>query len=89
MGVEQRSSIEESSRMNRRELELLDKQLWGVHPHPPVSGGVLSFGLTAVFLSGLLLGAWLFPIKSHQTQVASGEQMIALFDVNGSPPAPR
>jgi hypothetical protein len=73
--------------MNRREWELLDKQLWGIRPHPPVSGAVLSFGFIAVFLSGLLLGGWLFAHKSNQMQVTSGEQMIALFQTNGLPPA--
>jgi hypothetical protein len=73
--------------MNRREWELLDKQLWGIHPHPPVSGAVLSFGFIAMFLSGILLGGWLFAHKSNQMQVTSAEQMIALFQTNGLPPA--
>ena len=74
--------------MNRREWELLDKQL-GVVDHPPMGGAVLSFGFIAVFLSGLLLGGWLFAHKSNQMQVTSGEQIIALFNANDSPPAAR
>lgn len=72
--------------MNRREWELLDKQLWGVHPHSPATGAVLSFAFVAVFLVGLLLGGLLFARQSNQLQAKSDQQMIALFHANGSPP---
>jgi hypothetical protein len=34
--------------MNQRDLELLDKELWGVSPNPPLERGAL--GLTVLSL---------------------------------------
>ena len=74
--------------MNRREWDLLDKQLSGVHPHAPIDNGALSLAFIAVFLGGLFLGGWMFAHKGNQMQT-SDEQMIALFHVNGTPPTMR
>jgi hypothetical protein len=73
-------------RMNRRDRELLDKQLWGVHSSAPVEGGPLSFAFVAVFLGGLFLGGWLFAHTGSARPHPTDDQMIALFNTNGAPP---
>ncbi len=76
--------------MNRRERELLDRQLWGVHSSAPVQGGgPLSFAFIAVFLGGLLLGGWLFAHISSDRPHPTDDQMVALFNTNGAPPTTR
>ena len=40
--------------MDKRDQELLDKQLWGVSPSPPHSGIILGF--ITVFLVGIGIG---------------------------------
>lgn len=75
--------------MNRREWELLDKQLWGVDARPPVNSGALGLAFISVFLGGLFFGGWLFAHKGYQMPVAPDDQMIALFHANGSPPTMR
>jgi hypothetical protein len=41
--------------MDKRDRELLDKQLWGVSRSPPDSG-IITIGLIAVFLIGIGIG---------------------------------
>jgi hypothetical protein len=71
--------------MNRRERNLLDKQLRGADPRAPANRGALGLTFVAVFLGGLFLGGWLFAHKPQTTD----DQMIALFHVNGAPPTMR
>jgi hypothetical protein len=42
--------------MNQRDLELLDKELWGVSPNLPLERGALGLMLTIAFAGGLLMG---------------------------------
>ena len=60
--------------MNRREKTLLDKQLWGVHPHPP---SLIGLAFVAVFLGGLVIGSVLFAREYKQSRATS-------TDVTGS-----
>ena len=73
--------------MNRRDWELLDRQLQGVQPRAPVNNGALSLAFIAVFVAGLGFGGWLFANNQMQR---SNDQMIALlFHTDGSPPTMR
>ena len=72
--------------MDRRDQELLDKQLWGVSPQPPGSGGALGFIALATFCAGIAIGSLLFthPPKSPQISWRSGSTAILL--PHGVPP---
>jgi hypothetical protein len=70
--------------MNERDQELLDKQLWGVSPSPPPRGEKLVLAFVAAFLGGLLIGGILFPHKSNQIQVTTGDTPIALSLLDNS-----
>jgi hypothetical protein len=79
--------------MNQRDLELLDKELWGVSPSPPRSGDIIGAvfvtaflaGVTA-FLAGIVIGGVLFTHDSKQTQIASHDAVAAISLLNGVPP---
>jgi len=68
-------------RMNWRDKALLEKQLWGVDPHPP---SLLGLAFVAVFFGGIVVGSVLFAREYRQTQATS-------IDVTGtiSPQKPR
>jgi hypothetical protein len=73
--------------MNRRDQELLDKQLWGVSPRSPVERtGALGLALVAAFLGGVSLGGFLFAHTSNQMQMTAHDATIAHARSNGSPP---
>jgi len=55
--------------MNRRDQELLDKQMRRLTP--PRNEGVIAVMLTAMFLVGMTLGNVLSPHKSEPVQIAS------------------
>jgi hypothetical protein len=57
--------------MNRRDQELLDKQMRSLTP--PRHEGVIALMLAAMFLVGMTLGSVLAPHKSAPTQIASLE----------------
>jgi hypothetical protein len=58
-------------KMDRRDRELLDKQMRRLTP--PGHEGVIAFMLAAMFLVGMTLGSVLSPPKSEPTQIASIE----------------
>ena len=60
-----------TSKMNRRDEELLDKQMRRLTP--PRHEGVIALMLAAMFLVGMTLGSVLSPHKSEPTQIASME----------------
>ncbi|HEY6382949.1 MAG TPA: hypothetical protein VIY07_14225 [Pseudolabrys sp.] len=70
--------------MNERDQELLDKQLWGVSPSPPPRSGGLALAFVAAFFGGLLIGGILFPNKSNQVQVTTGDTPTALSLLDNS-----
>lgn len=73
--------------MNRRDVELLDKQLWGVSPHPPRTGGARVLVICAVFLVGIAAGSFLFsPQHSRGRSALNGEPTsVFLLDAAPSP----
>ena len=56
-------------KMNRRDQELLDKQM--ARLTPPRHEGVIAVMLAAMFLVGVTLGSVLSPHESAPTQIAS------------------
>lgn len=68
--------------MDRRDLELLDKQLGHVLP-PPRKDGVLALGLTVTFLAGVAFGGILMAREGETTM-----QMAALPAAAPANPAP-
>ena len=56
-------------KMNRRDQELLDKQM--ARLTPPRNEGAIALMLAAMFLVGVTLGSVLSPQKSAPTQIAS------------------
>lgn len=65
--------------MNRRDQELLDKQMHAIYV-PPRNDGVLMLAAVAVFLAGITLGSFLFAYTSEPgpgpVQVATIAQPI-------------
>jgi hypothetical protein len=60
-----------TAKMNRRDRELLDKQMRSLSP--PRNDGVIAVMLAAMFLVGIALGSVLSPHQSEPTQIASME----------------
>ena len=56
-------------KMNRRDQELLDKQM--ARLTPPRHEGIITVMLAAMFLVGMTLGSVLSPHQSAPTQIAS------------------
>jgi hypothetical protein len=75
--------------MNQRDLELLDKELWGVSPRPPRSAGIIGVAFVTAFLAGVAIGGILFAHDSKQIQVASHDAAAAISLLNGVPPTIR
>ena len=71
--------------MNQRDLELLDKELWGVSPSPPRSGDIIGAVFVTAFLAGIVIGGVLFTRDSKQTQIASHDAVAAISLLNGVP----
>jgi hypothetical protein len=55
--------------MNYRDQELLDKQLHGLSVAPR-TGGVLIVGLLAIFLTGVLMGSFLYAYSQQPMRMA-------------------
>jgi hypothetical protein len=69
--------------MDRRDQELLDKQLWGVSPSPPRNSGILGLEFAVVFLVGIAIGGILFAHDSKQImQIASHDTTAAISFLN-------
>ena len=68
-------------KINRHDKAFLDKQLWGVDPHPP---SLIGLGFAAIFLGGIVIGSVLFAREYSQAHATS-------TDVTGtvSPQKPR
>ncbi len=72
--------------MNQRDLELLDKELWGVSPNPPLERGALDLMVIVAFVGGLLMGGTLFAHKNPQTQITLYDAASVLSPLSESPP---
>jgi len=70
--------------MDRRDQELLDKQLRRLSPAPR-NDGVMMLAILTVFFAGMSVGGFLFAYKSQPMRIASNQakSAIVLLD-NGS-----
>ena len=75
--------------MNQRDLELLDKELWGVSPNPRLERGAFGLMVIVAFVGGLLMGGTLFAHKYEKTQMTSYDAASVLSLLSESPPARR
>ena len=75
--------------MNQRDQQLLDKQLWGVSPSPPLTEGSIGVALVLVFLAGVGIGQILFARDSKQVQTAFHDAPAVISLLNGVPPTMR
>jgi hypothetical protein len=72
-------------KMDESDRELLDKQLWGASPSPPLHCGALGLAFVAVFLGGLTLGGILFAHQSKQMQMTLRDAATVLSFLDSSP----
>ena len=63
--------------MNRRDRELLDKQLHAIYV-PPRRDGVLMLGILAVFFAGIAFGGFIYAYTSEPgpVQLASNAPIV-------------
>ncbi len=74
--------------MDRRDQELLAKQLRGVSP-PQRNNGVMALTLLAVFSTGVALGGVLFAYQSEPMKIASNDAVPAISNPNSTLPTTR
>jgi len=76
--------------MDKRDQELLDKQLARFQP-PPRRDGLMVLAIVGVFLAGMTAGSFLFAYRSPPAiQTASSDGTMALaFFLNGTPAVAR
>ena len=67
--------------MDKRDQELLDKQLWGISSHPPHSGIIIGF--ITVFLVGMGIGDILSKTKQANTPLANSNYAAVNSFPNG------
>jgi hypothetical protein len=65
------------SKMDKRDWELLDKQLCGVSRSPPQNGAIIGLTIVAVFLAGIGIGDILSKSKQANTNYAAVISRIA------------
>jgi hypothetical protein len=63
---------EEILKMNRRDQELLDKQLHGLSSAPR-SDGILMLAILAVFFAGIAIGGFLYAYAEKPVQIAAND----------------
>ena len=68
--------------MNRRDQELLDKQLCGVSPTVSRNGGIIGVMFIAGFLVGIAIGDIRFGHESKRIQTVSHDVTAALSLLN-------
>jgi hypothetical protein len=72
--------------MDRRDQDLLNKQLGHLNP-PPRSGGTIMLAIASVFVAGVTAGGYLFAHKGElPTRTASTETLPAMPVPAGAPP---
>jgi hypothetical protein len=80
------------AKLDKRDAELLDKQLWGVSSAPPKNvwpNGLTGFAIAAVFLAGVAVGGVLFAQQSKPLQTAHDPGMIVTSSSNDVQPIVR
>jgi hypothetical protein len=74
--------------MNRRDWELLDRQMRRFQPSPhPV--GLTMLILTGVFLVGMIAGSTIFPSQQAEQMASTDGRTALAFLLNGSRSEPR
>ncbi len=78
------------AKLDKRDQEFLDKQLWGVSSAPPQNRNGLINGLTilAVFLAGIAIGDILFAQQGNPVQ-NTYDRIAALSSSNDAQPVMR
>ncbi len=78
------------AKLDKRDQELLDKQLWGVSSAPPKnilpSGLTAGLAIAAVFLAGMAVGDFLFARQSKPVQIAHDAGMVVISSSNDVQP---
>ncbi len=78
------------AKLDKRDQELLDKQLWGVSSAPPKnispSGLTGVLAIAAVFLAGMAVGNFLFAQQSKPVQIAHDAGMVVISSSNDVQP---
>ena len=72
--------------MNRRDQELLEKQLHSTYLAPR-NDGVLILAVLAVFFAGIALGGFLYAYTAEPLQVAANDIAPAISLPHGAPQA--
>ncbi len=78
------------AKLDKRDQELLDKQLWGVSSAPPKkifpNGLTAGLAIAAVFLAGMAVGDLLFAEQSKPVQIAHDAAMVVISSSNDVQP---
>jgi hypothetical protein len=74
--------------MDKRDLELLEKQLWAVSGRPPPNGVINGLTILAVFLAGIAIGDILFAPQSKPIQITH-DRMAVVSSPNDAQPIMR
>jgi len=77
--------VQDISKMDQRDQDLLDKQIGRLTPAPR-NGGVMILAILAVFFSGIALGGFLVGYKSGPTRIAANNAIHAMSFPRGAPP---
>ena len=70
--------------MDRRDRELLDKQLHSVYVAPRSDGGLI-LAVLAVFFAGIALGGFLYAYTDQPMQFAANDSAPAVFIPHSAP----
>ena len=70
--------------MDQRDMELLDRELWGVSHSPPPNTAIIGFIVIAIFFAGMALGGILFANEGKAPQIATNDALAAILQ-SGSP----
>lgn len=73
--------------MNRRDEQLLDRQLWGVSPRSPSRDGAFGLSVLAGLLAGIAIGGLLFTQPAGQP--SNWRAAIGAISVPYGPPLAR
>jgi hypothetical protein len=73
--------------MDKRDAELLDRQLWGISPSPPQSSASIGLTIVVVFLAGMAVGNVFFAQKSES--VLTRDTIALISAQNGARPMMR
>ena len=70
--------------MDKRDTELLDRELWGVSHSPPPNTAITGFIVIVIFFAGMALGGILFANDGKPPQIASNDPLAAILHSRSS-----